>query len=70
MALAARGYAELRLHERSEILATHSGDVLFAIDATSASPFFATLTGYDLQAHSGWTIGGVAFGLTNLLSSI
>lgn len=70
MALAARGYAELRLHERSEILSTHSGDVLFAIDATSTTPFFATLTGYDLQAHSGWTIGGVPFGLTNLLSTI
>ncbi len=70
MALAARGYAELRLHERSEILATHTGDVLFAIDATSATPFFATLSGYDLQAHSGWTIAGVPFGLTNSLATI
>lgn len=68
--VAGRGYAELRLHERPEIITQRSGDVLFAIDATSTSPFVATLSGYDLSRDSGWTIQGQAFGLTNPISRI
>jgi len=68
--VAGRGYAELRLHERPEIISQRSGDVLFAIDATSTSPFVATLSGYDLSRDSGWTIQGQAFGLTNPISRI
>ena len=68
--VAGRGYAELRLHERPEIISQRSGDVLFAIDATSTSPFVATLSGYDLSRDAGWTIQGQAFGLTNPISRI
>lgn len=68
--VAGRGYAELRLHERPEIISQRSGDVLFAIDATATSPFVATLSGYDLSRDAGWTIQGQAFGLTNPISRI
>lgn len=68
--VAGRGYSELRLHERPEIVTQRTGDVLFALDATSTSPFVATLTGYDVTKDSGWTIAGQPFGLTNPLSRI
>ncbi len=66
----ARGFAELRLHERPEIVQQRSGDVFFAIDATSALPFAMEMTHFDLFFGSGWGTAGTPFGIVNPLSRI
>lgn len=66
----ARGFAEVRLHERPEIIQQRSGDVFFAIDATSALPFAMEMTHFDLFFGSGWGTGGTPFGIVNPLNRI
>lgn len=66
----ARGYAEVRLHERPEIVTDRSGPVFFAVDATSSSPFIMTMTHYDLFLGAGYTTSGTPFGITGPLSRI
>ncbi len=67
--LNARGYAELRLHERIEVT-SRPGAVTFAVDATAASPFVMTMNYYDLTRGGGFSSGGLAFGLTTPLARI
>lgn len=66
----ARGFGELRLHERPEIVQQRSGDVFFSIDATSALPFAMEMTHYDLFFGSGWGTAGTPFGIVNPLANI
>jgi hypothetical protein len=68
--VAAHGYAELRLHQRPEVLSTHTGPVWFAVDISSAIPFVASMTHYDLTLGGGWSTSGVPFGITMPLNSI
>jgi hypothetical protein len=68
--VAAHGFAEIKLHTRPEILATHNGPTWFSMDITSAIPFVASMTHYDLTLGGGWATSGVPFGILLPLSSI
>jgi len=68
--VAARAFAQLRLHEATEIIINRPGLNFFSIETSAPVPVVATLTHYDLYLGGGWTSGGVPFGLTNDLTSI
>ena len=64
-----RGFAEVRLHERTE-LTSRTGPTWFSVDASSISPFVMTMTHYDLLLGGGWATTGVPLGFTNNVSRI
>jgi hypothetical protein len=68
--VAPRGFAEVRLHERPEIVQQRTGRQWFAVDTTSALPFIATMQHYDLFLGGGWATSGMPFGITNTLNRI
>lgn len=65
----ARGYAQVALHEREEIL-SRVGLNYFSIEASSSTPFLSQLTHADLFLGGVWTTEGVPYGLTNPISRI
>lgn len=69
VALDARGFAEVRLHERVE-LTGRTGPTWFAVDASSINPFVMTMTHYDLLLGGGWATTGVPLGFVNPVSRI
>ncbi|MEI7656888.1 MAG: hypothetical protein WCK33_02355 [Phycisphaerae bacterium] len=69
VAVDARGFAEVRLHQRPE-LTGRSGPTWFAIDASSITPFVMTMTHYDLLLGGGWATTGVPLGFVNPVSRI
>ena len=69
IALDARGFAEVRLHERPE-LTGRTGPTWFAVDASSINPFVMTMTHYDLLLGGGWATTGVPLGFVNPVSRI
>lgn len=68
--VSARGFAEVRLHERLEILNRPDTNVWYAIDVSGGLPFIAAMTHYDLVLGGGWETNGVPFGLETALTSI
>lgn len=70
VSIPARGYQEVKLHERPEITQQRSGRQWFAVDASSTLPFIASMQHYDLFLGGGWATSGIPFGLTNPLSRI
>jgi hypothetical protein len=64
-----RGFAEVRLHERAELL-NRSGPSWFAVEATSSVPFAMSMTHYDLLLGGGWATLGVPSGFANPISRI
>lgn len=68
--IAARGFAELKLHELPQIINDRPGLNFFSIQVTGALPFTASLTHYDLYLGGGWTTSGAVYGLTNPISRI
>lgn len=66
----ARGFAEIKLHERPEIVIDRTGPTWFSVDASSAVPFLMSMTHYDLFQGGGWATNGVPVGLTNPIQSI
>lgn len=70
VSLPARGYAEVRLHERAEILDRPVNNNWFAIDASAPVPIIASMTHYDLLLGGGWATNGVPFGLETPLTRI
>jgi len=69
VAVNARGFAEVRLHERTEILSRNTPS-WFGVDASSATPFTMTMTHYDLLLGGGWATTGVPVGFINPISRI
>jgi hypothetical protein len=69
VAVDARGFAEVRLHERPE-LTSRSGPTWFGIDASSITPFVMTMTHYDLYLGGGWATTGIPLGFVNPVSRI
>lgn len=67
--VAANGFAQVRLHERPEVL-NQVGSPWFALDITSPTPFIASLQHYDLSFGGGWATSGVPLGLTQDLNTI
>lgn len=65
-----RTYAQLKLHELSELIIDRPGLNFFSVIASANVPFAATMTHYDLYLGGGWTTSGVVQGLDNLLSTI
>lgn len=65
-----RGYAQLKLHELSQLIVDRPGLNFYSIQVDSIVPIAATLTHYDLFLGGGWTTNGVALGLTNSFGSI
>ncbi len=70
VALGAGRFAELRLHERPEVIRDRSGVFAFGVDASSANPFVMSYLHYDLSQGGGWTTDGEPFGLVNPLARI
>jgi hypothetical protein len=66
----ARGFAEIKLHERPEIVNDRTGPTWFSVDASSAVPILMSMTHYDLFQGGGWATNGVPVGLTNPIQSI
>lgn len=62
LTIAANGSAELKLHERPEII-NRNGPQWFAVDVASAVPFTATMVHYDLFLGGGWATSGVTVGI-------
>ena len=67
--IAANGFAQVKLHERPEVL-NKVGSPWFSIDASSATPFVATTQHYDLSYGGGWATSGVPLGFVESLDSI
>lgn len=65
----ARGFAEVRLHERAELL-SRAGPTWFAVEASSFTPFALSMTHYDLLLGGGWATMGVPLGFVNPISRI
>lgn len=66
----ARGFGEVRLHERPEIIQQHTGPVWFGVDMAAPLPFAVSMVHYDLAINGGWATAGIPLGLTNSLASI
>jgi hypothetical protein len=66
----ARGYSEVKLHERPEIVQQRNGPQWFAVDVSGNLPFVATMQHYDLWLGGGWATTGVPFGPTNPLARV
>lgn len=64
------GFAEVKLHERPEIVQQRSGRQWFAVDASSTRPFIASMQHYDLFLGGGWATSGVPFDISTNLSRI
>jgi hypothetical protein len=67
--IGARGFAEVRLHDRDEIR-NRSGPTWFSVDTFSSTPFTATMTHYDLLLGGGWATTGMPVGFINPISRI
>ena len=67
--VSARGFAEVRLHERNELL-SRAGPTWFAVEASSISPFALSMTHYDLLLGGGWATMGVPLGFVNEVARI
>lgn len=65
----AKGFAEVKLHERPEIL-NRSGPSWFGVNTSSALPFDATMVHYDLALGGGWATSGVPVGIVDSLARI
>lgn len=65
----ANGFAQVRLHERPEIL-NKVGSPWFSLDLTSALPFVASMQHYDLSYGGGWATSGVPLGFVQSLDTI
>ncbi|GJQ28507.1 MAG: hypothetical protein HBSAPP03_03910 [Phycisphaerae bacterium] len=70
VAVPARGYAEVKLHERPEIVQQRTGKQWFAVDAFSTLPFIASMQHYDLVLGGGWATTGIPFGIPTPLTLI
>lgn len=70
VSIPARGFSSVKLHELPQIIQDRPGLNFFSIQTTSALPFTASLTHYDLYLGGGWTTSGATFGLTNPISRI
>jgi hypothetical protein len=68
--IAARGYAQVRLHELDEIIVQRPGLNYFSIEASASIPFASQLTHADLFLGGVWTTEGVPYGLTNSIAAI
>lgn len=68
--VSSRGYAQLKLHELSQLIVDRPGLNFYSIQVDSIVPIAATLTHYDLFLGGGWTTNGVSLGLTNSFESI
>ena len=68
--IAARGFAQLKLHELPQLIVDRPGLNFYSIQVDSIVPIAATLTHYDLFLGGGWTTNGVPLGLTNSFGSI
>jgi len=64
-----RGFAEVKLHERGELL-SRTGPTWFSVNASSATPFTMTMTHYDLLLGGGWATTGVPLGFVNAVARI
>lgn len=67
--VAANGFAQVKLHERPEVL-NKVGSPWFALDLTSATPFIASMQHYDLAFGGGWATSGIPLGFTQDLNTI
>ncbi|MDX2146521.1 MAG: hypothetical protein SFZ23_03275 [Planctomycetota bacterium] len=56
-------YAQVNIHELSELLVDRPGRNWFSVEATATTPFLATFTHYDLFLGGGWSTGGVPLGI-------
>ncbi|HLO40850.1 MAG TPA: hypothetical protein VK176_07490 [Phycisphaerales bacterium] len=65
-----RSYAQLKLHELPELIVDRPGLNFFSVIASSAVPFAATMTHYDLFLQGGFTTAGVPLGLSNAFNTI
>ncbi|MCG3122899.1 MAG: hypothetical protein GIKADHBN_01303 [Phycisphaerales bacterium] len=65
-----RSFAQLKLHELSELIVDRPGLNFFSIIASANVPFAATLTHYDLYLQGGFTTSGSPLGLTNAFTTI
>ncbi|MDX2130999.1 MAG: hypothetical protein SFY69_02970 [Planctomycetota bacterium] len=68
--IAPRGFAEVKLHERPEIVQQRAGRQWFAVDTSAPLPFIATMQHYDLFLGGGWATSGLPFGITTSLNRI
>lgn len=66
----ARGFAEIKLHERPEIVRDRTGPTWFSVDASSSIPILMSMTHYDLFQGGGWATNGVPVGLTNSINTL
>ncbi|CAG0955310.1 hypothetical protein PHYC_00430 [Phycisphaerales bacterium] len=64
------GFAEVKLHERPEIIQQRTGRQWFAVDASSTKPFIASMQHYDLFLGGGWATSGVPFDISTNLARI
>ncbi|HYE60617.1 MAG TPA: hypothetical protein VD997_01355 [Phycisphaerales bacterium] len=65
----ANGFLEVRLEELEEIIGKNKR-LFFGVDASSNSPFVASMTHYDLDLNGGWSTIGVPFGILTPLNKI
>ncbi|QQS09368.1 MAG: hypothetical protein IPK69_01725 [Phycisphaerales bacterium] len=67
----ARGFAQLRLDQRPELVSSgRTGAFSYGIDATASTQFAMAFSHYDLLLGGGWTTTGTPFGLVNTLAQI
>lgn len=57
-------FAQLKLHELSELIIDRPGLNFFSVIVESVVPITATMTHYDLYLGGGWTTAGVPLGIT------
>jgi hypothetical protein len=57
-------FAQLKLHELSELIIDRPGLNFFSVIVESVVPITATMTHYDLYLGGGWTTSGVPLGIT------
>ncbi|MBL8761837.1 MAG: hypothetical protein JNL50_11110, partial [Phycisphaerae bacterium] len=60
----AEGFAQLKLHELSELIIDRPGLNFFSVIVDSIVPITATMNHYDLYLGGGWTTSGVPLGIT------
>lgn len=60
----AHGFAQLKLHELSQLIIDRPGLDYFSVVVDSIVPITATMTHYDLYLGGGWTTSGVPLGIS------
>lgn len=62
--VSAGNFAQLKLHELSQLIIDRPGLSFYSIVVDSVVPITATMTHYDLYLGGGWTTSGVPLGIT------